>query len=278
MLTSGGVQRDLDKGGRLWQARGPVKALLSALFWLYLAVSLMVFWFAVVPVWLVLLPFDRRRRFSHRYAWVWANHYVALSPYWRIHVEGRERIADDRAYVMVANHQSFGDIFVLYQLRKQFKWVAKDSVFWVPFLGWMMWMADYVPIRRGDAPSRRRMLERCLRHLRRGSSVLMFPEGTRSKDGQIREFRRGAFAMAAAAGVPVVPIVIDGTLHALPQGTWVFQQDGVLDIRVRVLEPVHPDSVGGDEQALTRAVQAAMVAALAEMRGERGAARAVAPQ
>ena len=88
MLTSGGVQRDLDKGGRLWQARGLVKALLSALFWLYLAVSLMVFWFAVVPVWLVLLPFDRRRRFSHRYAWVWANHYVALSPYWRIHVEG----------------------------------------------------------------------------------------------------------------------------------------------------------------------------------------------
>ena len=278
MLTSGGVQRDLDKGGRLWQARGLVKALLSALFWLYLAVSLMVFWFAVVPVWLVLLPFDRRRRFSHRYAWVWANHYVALSPYWRIHVEGRERIADDRAYVMVANHQSFGDIFVLYQLRKQFKWVAKDSVFWVPFLGWMMWMADYVAIRRGDAVSRRRMLERCLRHLRRGSSVLMFPEGTRSKDGQIREFRRGAFAMAAAAGVPVVPIVIDGTLHALPQGTWVFQQDGVLDIRVRVLEPVHPDSVGGDAQALARAVQAAMVAALAEMRGERVAPRAVAPQ
>jgi len=278
MLTSGGGQRDLDKGGRLWQARGPVKALLSALFWLYLAVSLMVFWFAVVPVWLVLLPFDRRRRFSHRYAWVWANHYVALSPYWRIHVEGRERIADDRAYVLVANHQSFGDIFVLYQLRKQFKWVAKDSVFWVPFLGWMMWMADYVAIRRGDAVSRRRMLERCLRHLRRGSSVLMFPEGTRSKDGQIREFRRGAFAMAAAAGVPVVPIVIDGTLHALPQGTWVFQQDGVLDIRVRVLEPVHPDSVGGDAQALARAVQAAMVAALAEMRGERVAPRAVAPQ
>jgi 1-acyl-sn-glycerol-3-phosphate acyltransferase len=278
MLTSGGGQRDLDKGGRLWQARGPVKALLSALFWLYLAVSLMVFWFAVVPVWLVLLPFDRRRRFSHRYAWVWANHYVALSPYWRIHVEGRERIADDRAYVLVANHQSFGDIFVLYQLRKQFKWVAKDSVFWVPFLGWMMWMADYVAIRRGDAVSRRRMLERCLRHLRRGSSVLMFPEGTRSKDGQIREFRRGAFAMAVAAGVPVVPIVIDGTLHALPQGTWVFQQDGVLDIRVRVLEPVHPDSVGGDAQALARAVQAAMVAALAEMRGDRVAPRAVAPQ
>jgi len=282
MLTSRGGPRDLDKGARLRQAAGPVKALLSALFWLYLAVSLMVFWFAVVPVWLVLLPFDRRRRFSHRYAWIWANHYVALSPYWRIHVEGRDRIVDDRPYVMVANHQSFGDIFVLYQLRKQFKWVAKDRVFWVPFLGWMMWMADYVPIRRGDAASRRRMLDVCVRHLQRGSSVLMFPEGTRSKDGEIREFRRGAFAMAAAAGVPVVPIVIDGTLNALPHGTWVFQQDGVLDIRVRVLEPVHPDSVGGDAQALARTVQAAMVAALAEMRAgqaePREPPRAVAPR
>lgn len=254
-----------------------MKALLSALFWLYLAVSLMVFWFAVVPVWLLLLPFDRRRRFSHRYAWIWANHYVALSPYWRIHVEGRERIAEHGTYVMVANHQSLGDIFVLYQLRKQFKWVAKDSVFRVPFLGWMMWMADYVAIRRGDASSRKRMLDTCLRHLQRGSSVLMFPEGTRSKDGEIHEFRRGAFAIAAAAGVPVVPIVIDGTLHALPQGTWVFQQDGVLDIRVRVLEPVHPDRVGGDAQALARAVQVAMEAALAEMRGQSSAPRAVAP-
>ena len=269
MLASAGVRCDLDKAGRLWQAAGSVKALLSALFWLYLAVSLMVFWFAVVPVWLVLLPFDRRRRFSHRYAWTWANHYVALSPFWRIEVEHGERIAADGTYVLVANHQSFGDIFVLYQLRRQFKWVAKDSVFWVPFLGWMMWMADYVAIRRGDASSRRRMFDNCMRHLQRGSSVLMFPEGTRSKDGEIHEFRRGAFTMAAAAGVPVVPIVIDGTLHALPQGTWVFQQDGVLDIHVRVLEPIAPASVGGDAQALAETVQAAMVAALAEMRSTR---------
>ena len=110
-----------------------MKVLLSAFFWFYLALSLMIFWFAVVPVWLLLLPFDRRRRFSHWYAWTWANHYVALSPFWRVHVHGRAKIRDDRTYVLVANHQSFGDIFVLYQLRKHFKWVAKDSVFLVPF-------------------------------------------------------------------------------------------------------------------------------------------------
>jgi 1-acyl-sn-glycerol-3-phosphate acyltransferase len=240
-----------------------VKVLLSALFWLYLGVSLAAFWFAVVPVWLLLLPFDRRRRFSHWYAWTWANHYVALSPFWRISVEGRERIADRGTYVLVANHQSFGDIFVLYQLRKHFKWVAKSSVFLVPFLGWMMWMADYVPIRRGDAASRARMMRTCLRHLGRGSSILMFPEGTRSRVGEIQEFRRGAFTLAVEAGVPVVPIVIDGTLHALPHGTWVFQQEGVLDIRVRVLDPVAP---GDDALALQERVRARMTAALAELR------------
>jgi 1-acyl-sn-glycerol-3-phosphate acyltransferase len=244
-----------------------VKVLLSAAFWLYLALSLMVFWFAVLPVWLISLPFDPRRRFSHWYAWTWANHYVALSPFWRIHVEHADRIADAGTYVLVANHQSFGDIFVLYALRKQFKWVAKDTVFRVPFLGWMMAMADYVPIRRGDHRSRARMLQTCLAHLRRGSSILMFPEGTRSRDGEIQQFRRGAFSMAVAAGVAVVPIVIDGTLHALPQGTWVFQQDGVLDIHVRVLDPIDPAPFAGDELALQEHVHARMVAALAEMRG-----------
>jgi 1-acyl-sn-glycerol-3-phosphate acyltransferase len=139
---------------------------------------------------------------------------------------GRERIAADGTYVLVANHQSIGDIFVLYQLRKQFKWVAKDSVFLVPFLGWMMWMADYVPIRRGNQRSRDRMLQACLDHLRRGSSILMFPEGTRSRDGEIASFGAGRSRWRSRRRVPVVPIVIDGTLHALPQGTWVFQQDG----------------------------------------------------
>lgn len=245
-----------------------MKVLLSALFWLYLAVSLMVFWFAVVPVWLLTLPFDRRRRFSHWYAWTWANHYVALSPFWRIAVEHGERIDPAGTYVLVANHQSFGDIFVLYALRKQFKWVAKDSVFLVPFLGWMMWMADYVPIRRGSHRSRERMLQTCLAHLRGGSSILMFPEGTRSKDGELQQLRRGAFAMAMQAGVPVVPIVIDGTLHALPHGTWVFQHAGAIEIRVRVLPAIEPG--GLDEAGLMAAVQQQMTAALADMRARKG--------
>jgi len=261
--------RRLDKGAGVWHGAADLKVVLSAFFWLYLAVSLAAFWVVVAPIWVLTLPFDRRRRFSHWYAWTWANHYVALSPFWRVHVRGREKIADDRPYVLVANHQSFGDIFVLYGLRKQFKWVAKSSVFMVPFLGWMMWMADYVAIRRGSAASRARMMSTCLAHLRRGMPVLMFPEGTRSRDGEIQEFRRGAFALAVEAGVPVVPIVIDGSLRALPSGTWIFKQDGVLDVRLQVLDAVDPAEVGGDESVLQATVRARMIAALAEIRGSR---------
>jgi 1-acyl-sn-glycerol-3-phosphate acyltransferase len=246
-----------------------VKRLRSALLWFYVALSLAVFWFAVAPLWLVVTPFDRLRRFSHWYAITWANHCIRVFGLWTITIDGADRLLGDRPCVLVANHQSFGDIFVLYALRTPFKWVAKHSVFWVPFLGWMMAMADYVPVRRGDRDSRVHMLARCREHLRRGSRILLFPEGTRSRDGQIREFRRGAFALAVEAGVPIVPIVIDGTLDALPRDTWVFELDRVRPIRVRVLEPVPPDATGGDVELLQTRVRELMIAALCDLRGPR---------
>lgn len=253
-----------------WQAGAAVKYLLSAFFWLYLVFSLMVFWFAVVGVWIVLLPFDRQRRFSHWYAWTWANHYIALSPFWRVHIENRELIRDDVPYVLVANHQSIGDIFVLFGLRKHFKWVAKNSVFKVPFLGWMMWMAGYVGIRRGDPQSRENMMARCRQLLAAGSSIMMFPEGTRHGDGRIHAFRRGAFNLAVAAKVPIVPIVIEGTVNALPRGSWVFRQTGKLDIWVRVLEPVSHQAAETPEALATR-VHDIMQRELNRLRDEKSA-------
>ena len=131
--------------------------------------------------WLLVAPFDPRRRFAHWYATFWATHFHRVSPFWDVVVQHNEKIPDDRAVLLVANHQSSADILVLFSLRKQFKWVAKRELFFIPFLGWMMAMAGYVAIRRGDAASREEMMGRCERHLRAGSSLLMFPEGTRSE-------------------------------------------------------------------------------------------------
>ncbi|MCA9542594.1 MAG: 1-acyl-sn-glycerol-3-phosphate acyltransferase, partial [Myxococcales bacterium] len=164
------------------------------------------------------------------------------------------------AFVLAANHLSAADIMVLFRVRKHFKWVAKESLFRLPFLGWMMSMAGYVPIKRGSAESRHEMFRACHRHLRRGSSVMIFPEGTRSRDGEIQEFRMGAFKLAVDADVPVVPIVVEGTLEVLPVKTWVFQHERIIDVSVRVLHPVAPAEVDYDPERLRDEVRARICA------------------
>jgi len=246
-----------------------MRVILSAFFWVYMAVSLMAFWFAVVIPWLVIAPFDRRRIFSHWYAYTWACHYIRISPFWRVEVEGVEKIDDDVPYVMVANHQSIADIMVLFTLRKQFRWVAKDSVFKVPFLGWMMRMANYVAIKRGDRASREKMMDECKAHLAMGNPVMMFPEGTRSETTQMRSFKRGAFRLAVDTASPVLPIIIDGTRHALPKNSWIFNQTGKLTIRIRVLDPIRPDEFEHDVGRMMHSTRELMSEELTALRAER---------
>lgn len=250
-----------------------MRVALSLLFWAYLGLTLAVCWFIELVPWLISAPFDRRRRFAHWYSWTWANHFHAISPFWRVHVHGAEKIADDRAYVLVANHQSSLDILVMFALQKHFKWVAKHTLFFVPIFGWHLFMAGYVPIRRGDRHSRAAMLERCRKHLRMGSSIMMFPEGTRNELPGLSPFKRGAFALAVEAGVPVVPIVISGTRDCLPRNAWVTARESKMPIHLSVLDPVDPASVGGDSKLLMREVRERIAGELAclEATGEPGA-------
>jgi 1-acyl-sn-glycerol-3-phosphate acyltransferase len=210
-------------------------------------------------------PFDRRRKLLHLYTSAWAYHYVKLLPLWKTHFEGLEHIQPGKTYVMVANHQSLGDILVLFGLFKPFKWVSKREIFKVPFIGWNMRMNDYVGLVRGDAASIDRMLAECRRHLQNGSSVMLFPEGTRSVDGQIKRFKHGAFTLAKELGLEVMPIVVDGTRDALPKQGLLLRQTSPLQIRVRVLEPVAPDAAES-VAALSELVRSHMVGALAELR------------
>ena len=182
-----------------------MRVLLSAFFWIYLAVSLAIFWFAVAIPWVLSLPFDRRRRFAHWYACVWANHYIALSPFWEMRIEGLEHFRKDESYVIVANHQSIADIMVMFTTFRQFRWVSKHTVFYVPFMGWMMRMANYVGIRRGDRDSRKKMMNACRDHLQMGNSIMIFPEGTRSENREIKPFKRGAFQLRSTPTAPCCP-------------------------------------------------------------------------
>ena len=235
-----------------------------------MALSSPLLWTGAVALRGATAPFDPRRKLLHLYTSAWAYHYVKVLPLWKAHFDGLEHIQPNTTYVLVANHQSLGDILVLFGLFKHFKWVSKREIFKVPFIGWNMRMNDYVGLVRGDAASIERMLADCRKHLRAGSSVLLFPEGTRSVDGQIKSFKHGAFTLAKELGLPVVPIVIDGTRNALPKKGLLLRQTKLLSIRVRVLAPV-PSEDAPSPRELSELVRERMVRELAALRRERSA-------
>ncbi|GIV61584.1 MAG: 1-acyl-sn-glycerol-3-phosphate acyltransferase [Rhodothermaceae bacterium] len=189
-----------------------------------------------------------------------------VNPFWRVEVSG-ERIEDPRRpYVVVCNHQSNVDIPVISRLPWDMKWVAKAELFRVPVVGWMMRLAGDIPVERGEQMSRARVLVAARRVLENRCSVMFFPEGTRSRDGRVYAFNDGAFRLAIKAGVPVLPLVLDGSFNALPKDSWRFGEPST--IRLRVLPPVETAGLrSGDTAALRDRVRQMIVAQVAAWRG-----------
>ena len=208
----------------------------SLLFWTFMAVSSIVLFPVALLLWAATVLFDRRLRVLHRFTCFWASLYTWLNPAWRVHTEGRDKIRPGATYVMVANHQSFLDILVLFRLFVHFKWVSKIEMFRIPLIGWNMALNRYVKLRRGDRASVIRMMDACEQTLAAGNSIMMFPEGTRSPDGHLRAFKPGAFELALRTRTPLLPIVIEGTARALPKRGFVLQ--GRHAIRIRVLDEI----------------------------------------
>ena len=219
---------------------GVLNRLLSPVFWAFIGVSSVVLFPVAILIWAVTAPFDRRLVVLHRFTCFWASLYTWLNPAWRVRVVGREKIRRDATYVMIANHQSFLDILVMFRLFVHFKWVSKIEMFRIPLIGWNMALNRYVKLRRGDRESVTKMMQACEENLRDGNSILIFPEGTRSADGRLQAFKLGAFTLAQASRVPILPIVIEGTADALPKRGFVLR--GRHAIRVRVLDEVPYES------------------------------------
>ncbi len=210
----------------------------TVLFWSFFAASSMVLFFVGLLLLLVTWPFDRNRKVLHLFSCGWAQMYFWVNPGWRLRIEGRERLPWKGPAVLVANHQSLGDILVLFGLYRPFKWVSKASVFKVPFLGWNMYLNGYVGLVRGDKQSIAKMVAECEQWLDKGVPVLLFPEGTRSPDSQLLPFKDGAFRLAQAKGCPLIPIALTGTADTLPKHGLVLKRRA--HCKVSVLEPVDP--------------------------------------
>jgi 1-acyl-sn-glycerol-3-phosphate acyltransferase len=165
-----------------------------------------------------------------------------LIPIWRISVEGRKKAIPGNTYVIISNHQSILDILIVNCLRYRFKWISKIENMKMPVLGWYLRMADYLTVDRGDRESKEKMLEESYECLKKGISIMIFPEGTRSPDGQIKFFRRGAFQLAISAKKSLLPVLIEGTGDILPKHGFIF--GGFHKITLRVLDPVDPSEFG----------------------------------
>jgi 1-acyl-sn-glycerol-3-phosphate acyltransferase len=143
-----------------------------------------------------------------------------LTPLWKFSVEGVPPVdVRSRAYVVVANHESNADPFLMSYLPLDMRFIAKEELFRAPVTGWILKMGGDIPLRRGQKDSVAQMFAECDRTLKHGMSVMVFPEGTRSKDGTLLPFKDGAFQMAIDAGVPILPVAISGTKDCLPKGS-----------------------------------------------------------
>ena len=130
-----------------------------------------------------------------------------------------------RSFIYMSNHQSNFDIPVLYgALPVQFRWLAKAELFKIPVFGQGMRGAGYISIDRSNRQSAFQSLARAAESIRNGTSIMIFPEGTRSRDGDLQAFKKGGFVMAVDAGVPIVPVVISGTHAVMPKGSFLVRR------------------------------------------------------
>ncbi len=179
---------------------------------------------------------DPTRRIQGRWMRRFGRTSSRLTPVWRFSTDGvPPPDILKRGYVVISNHESTADPFLLSFLPWDMRWVAKEEIFKLPLLGWLMHLGGDIPLKRGQRASVEAMMAECLRTLRGGMPIMMFPEGTRSPDGKLLPFKDGAFRLAIEAGVPILPVAIAGSRTCRPKGSLWF---GKARAHARVLEPI----------------------------------------
>lgn len=235
------------------------RAIVSLWTWSGIALVTVSGFFVQLPLFVLTVPFDRRRRVAGRFLRLMAKSAVKLAPTWKFQVHGEIPKHGLGRVIVVGNHCSHTDVFLISHLPWEMKWLAKDALFKVPFLGWCMTLAGDVPVKRGAKDSAERAMAACRRWLDRGQAVFIFPEGTRSETGEMREFKDGAFRLALETRTPILPVAVAGTQRALRKHDW---RVGDADARVAVGRPIDVSAYGPDELARLKADTRAAIEAL----------------
>lgn len=215
---------------------------------------------------LLTAPFDRGRYVAGRLFRLIGVASVKLNPLWRFDTSGTFIRDPRRPYIAVSNHESYADIFLISHLPWEMKWLSKETMFRIPCFGWMMRMAGDIEVRRGERTSIVEAMAAARDRLAKKVSVMIFPEGTRSRSGEMLPFKDGAFRLAVETGTPILPMAVAGTRDAMAKGTFRFQRSRA---RVRVLEPIDVTGLTLDDvPSLRERTRAVIERARLELRGE----------
>ena len=200
-------------------------------------------------------PIDRSGRTFHLMARFWSGFILWMFGI-KVHTKGSEQLDLSKHYIYVSNHASAADIpAVVVGLPDNIRFVLKKELTWIPIWGWALKYGHYITIDRGKARDAIKSLEKAAERIRNGASVILFGEGTRTRDGKLQPLKRGAFTLALKAGIPVVPVTINHTFRILPRGSLKVVP---ADIEIIIGKPIPIDGIEGrdGEQRLMEQVQA----------------------
>ena len=194
-------------------------------------------------------PFDRDGRAIVRVGRVWVR-WILWTCGIRVDADGLENVPRDRPCVYMSNHQSVVDIVaIIATLPVAWRFVAKRELTWIPVFGWALVLGHQIIVDRKNRESSVKSLVRAAERVRAGANVIIFPEGSRSPDASLREFKSGGFHLALQAGVPIVPIAISGSWRISPKRSLRIESGRVL---VRYGEPIATQGLGLDERELLK--------------------------
>jgi 1-acyl-sn-glycerol-3-phosphate acyltransferase len=185
--------------------------------------------------------FDATGAFAHGCARFWSRTSLVVAGV-KLTVSGLDQVPESGPVIYMGNHQGNFDILALtLAIPRRFSWLAKEELFRIPFFGGAMRRAGYIPLDRSDGRQALKSIEEAARRIREGVSVVVFPEGTRTHDGNLLPFKKGGFILATRAAVPVVPFTINGSMAINPRNRFELYQG---TISITFAEPVRPEGTG----------------------------------
>jgi 1-acyl-sn-glycerol-3-phosphate acyltransferase len=184
-----------------------------------------------IPAFVLTFLFDPYRKIPNYLFMFFGQSMVTQNPGWKRTILGLENYRPGQKTVVVANHLSFLDMPLMATLPWKMKWVSKKEIFGIPVVGWLMRMAGHISIDRGSVKAFESLLT-SQRYLEKGIPVMIFPEGTRSRNGSMKPFKRGAFVLAMEGNYHILPIAIHGTFNLMKPDTWRLNLRGNLILSI----------------------------------------------